>query len=181
MNTPTPPAPEAPTTDEPAAPGRLAFVQEFVNTRDIEAGIDSLETPGGRVAFGLAARDVGAAKEVREALREACLAHAGHGTSEALDALLAGPGARLRVAVTEGGGARLVTAPGADGLLGRIALAVAEASAEGTWPRLKACEAGTCRWVYYDRSPGGRRRWCSMAVCGARAKMRSYRARRAGA
>ncbi|NEC67457.1 CGNR zinc finger domain-containing protein, partial [Streptomyces sp. SID9727] len=26
--------------------------------------------------------------------------------------------------------------------------------------------------------PAGRRRWCSMSVCGARAKMRAYRARR---
>ncbi|NED72902.1 CGNR zinc finger domain-containing protein, partial [Streptomyces sp. SID9944] len=47
----------------------------------------------------------------------------------------------------------------------------------GTWTRLKACEAADCHWAYYDRSPAGRGRWCSMRVCGARAKMRRYRAR----
>jgi predicted RNA-binding Zn ribbon-like protein len=59
----------------------------------------------------------------------------------------------------------------------RVAAAIAEALVAGTWPRLKACEAPTCHWAYYDRSPAGRGRWCSMSVCGARAKMRRYRAK----
>ncbi|MFF3452448.1 CGNR zinc finger domain-containing protein [Streptomyces sp. NPDC002667] len=59
----------------------------------------------------------------------------------------------------------------------RVAAAIAESLVEGTWPRLKACEAPTCHWAYYDRSPAGRGRWCSMSVCGARAKMRRYRAK----
>ncbi|WP_199844976.1 CGNR zinc finger domain-containing protein, partial [Streptomyces scabiei] len=54
---------------------------------------------------------------------------------------------------------------------------VAEALTAGTWQRLKACEAPDCHWAYYDRSPAGRGRWCSMQVCGARAKMRRYRAK----
>lgn len=62
-------------------------------------------------------------------------------------------------------------------LVSRVAAAIAQAHADGTWPRLKACEAPDCHWVYYDRSPAGRGRWCSMAVCGARAKMRRYRAK----
>lgn len=92
-----------------------------------------------------------------------------------LDRLLAA--APLRVAVDETGAATLRTA-GPVVLLSRVALAVATAAADGTWSRLKACEAETCRWAYYDRSPAGRSRWCSMSVCGARAKMRTYRARR---
>ncbi|MFE2301499.1 CGNR zinc finger domain-containing protein [Streptomyces sp. NPDC059445] len=59
----------------------------------------------------------------------------------------------------------------------RVAAAIADSLVEGTWPRLKACEAPTCHWAYFDRSPAGRGRWCSMAVCGARAKMRRYRAK----
>ncbi|WP_339129741.1 CGNR zinc finger domain-containing protein [Streptomyces sp. f51] len=59
----------------------------------------------------------------------------------------------------------------------RVAAAIAESLVEGTWPRLKACEAPTCHWAYFDRSPAGRGRWCSMSVCGARAKMRRYRAK----
>lgn len=64
------------------------------------------------------------------------------------------------------------------GLTARVAAAIAAAAADGTWARLKACEAEDCQWAYYDRSPAGRRRWCSMSVCGARAKMRTYRAKR---
>jgi predicted RNA-binding Zn ribbon-like protein len=66
---------------------------------------------------------------------------------------------------------------GAASLTARVAVAVAEALVAGTWLRLKACEAPTCLWAYYDRSPAGRGRWCSMSVCGARAKMRRYRAK----
>ncbi|MFJ4927488.1 CGNR zinc finger domain-containing protein [Streptomyces sp. NPDC088736] len=62
-------------------------------------------------------------------------------------------------------------------LVSRVAAAIAQSLVDGTWTRLKACEAPTCHWAYYDRSPAGRGRWCSMSVCGARAKMRRYRAK----
>ncbi|WP_406304706.1 CGNR zinc finger domain-containing protein [Streptomyces sp. NBC_00885] len=159
------------------APGALALVEALVNTLDVETGTDSLDTEDGRAAFGLAEQDVPHARELREALRAACLAHAGHRSDRspaALDELLAG--APLYVTVAEDGTAALRPAD-PDTLASRIAEALAAASADGTWARLKACEAEDCRWVYYDRSPGGRRRWCSMSVCGARAKMRTYRAR----
>ncbi|MCZ4636532.1 CGNR zinc finger domain-containing protein, partial [Streptomyces rubrogriseus] len=69
-------------------------------------------------------------------------------------------------------------APAGEGsLTARVAAAVAQALVAGTWSRLKACEAADCHWAYYDRSPAGRGRWCSMQVCGARAKMRRYRAK----
>lgn len=166
--------------DRAPAPGGLALVEALVNTLDIETGADLLDTADGRAAFGLAERDVPDACELREALRGACLAHAGRrspGRSPAaLDRLLAG--APLYVTVAEDGAAALRPAA-ADGPLGsRIAEAIAAAAADGTWERLKACEAEDCHWAYYDRSPAGRSRWCSMAVCGARAKMRTYRARR---
>jgi predicted RNA-binding Zn ribbon-like protein len=44
--------------------------------------------------------------------------------------------------------------------------------------RLRRCASETCRWVFVDRSPSGRRRWCDMSVCGNRAKVRRHRARR---
>jgi predicted RNA-binding Zn ribbon-like protein len=34
-------------------------------------------------------------------------------------------------------------------------------------------------WVFYDRSRNRSRHWCSMGVCGNRAKTRTYRAKRA--
>ncbi|WP_169542142.1 CGNR zinc finger domain-containing protein [Solirubrobacter soli] len=48
--------------------------------------------------------------------------------------------------------------------------------------RLHRCPGRDCGWVFLDTS--GRRRWCSMATCGSRAKMRRMyerkRAERAG-
>jgi predicted RNA-binding Zn ribbon-like protein len=162
--------------DRPLAPEGLLLIQDLVNTRDIEDGTDTLDTPEGREAFGLSERGVREAKALREALRAACLAHAGHGVARDLDVLLAR--VPLRVTLTEEGEARLSSPANQDALTTRVALAIARASGDGTWLRLKACEAETCQWAFYDRSPAGRRRWCSMSVCGARAKMRSYRARK---
>ncbi|MEV6692243.1 CGNR zinc finger domain-containing protein [Micromonospora sp. NPDC051196] len=42
---------------------------------------------------------------------------------------------------------------------------------------VRACPADDCGWIFLDRR--GRRRWCSMATCGNRAKVRAYAARRA--
>jgi predicted RNA-binding Zn ribbon-like protein len=43
--------------------------------------------------------------------------------------------------------------------------------------RIRVCAAETCSARFYDRSPAGRRRWCSMALCGNEAKARRHRAR----
>jgi predicted RNA-binding Zn ribbon-like protein len=47
--------------------------------------------------------------------------------------------------------------------------------------RVRECQADDCALLFLDTSRAGGRRWCSMAACGARAKMAAYRARRAGA
>ncbi|MEV1081132.1 CGNR zinc finger domain-containing protein [Streptomyces sp. NPDC050211] len=164
--------------DRTAAPGGLALVEALVNTVDLESGIDGLETAEVRDRFGITERDLTDVRELRESLRAACLAHAGHPPHREvtpLGELLAR--APLYVAVDEHDGSATL-APADDGpLLSRVAAAVAQALTEGTWLRLKACELPECHWAYYDRSPGGRRRWCSMQVCGARVKMRRYRAK----
>jgi predicted RNA-binding Zn ribbon-like protein len=49
--------------------------------------------------------------------------------------------------------------------------------AAGRPERLRACASDTCRWVFYDDSPTGRRRWCDMTSCGNRAKAARHRAR----
>lgn len=41
--------------------------------------------------------------------------------------------------------------------------------------RLRECEAPRCRMLYLDTTAGGRRRWCSMRVCGNRAKAARHR------
>ncbi|KUN98222.1 CGNR zinc finger domain-containing protein [Streptomyces caeruleatus] len=160
------------------APGGLELVQSLVNTLDIESGADALDTADGRARFGLAEEDVPGARELRESLRVALLAHAGHPPHRTVtplgELLTASP---LVVAVDSADGSATL-APAQEGpLLSRVAAALAQALVEDTWTRLKACEAVDCHWAYYDRSPAGRGRWCSMQVCGARAKMRRYRAK----
>ncbi|MFF8728299.1 CGNR zinc finger domain-containing protein [Streptomyces sp. NPDC015171] len=165
-------------SERSAAPGGLALVESLVNTLDIESGADALDTPEGRGALGITADSLAGARELRESLRAALLAHAGHPphrTVTPLGALLAR--APLYIAVDEHDGSARLAPTDADPLLSRVAAAVAEALVAGTWARLKACESETCHWAYYDRSPAGRGRWCSMQVCGARAKMRRYRAK----
>ena len=49
--------------------------------------------------------------------------------------------------------------------------------ADGTWSRLKACRAGTCRWAFYDHTRNRSGVWCTMDVCGNRTKVRSFRER----
>jgi predicted RNA-binding Zn ribbon-like protein len=168
-------------SDRSAAPGDLALVESLVNTLDIESGADSLDTPEGRARFGLAeGEEVERARELRESLRAVLLAHAGHSPHREvtpLGELLAS--APLLVTVdAHDGSARLAPAQAEERpLLSRTAAAVAQALIAGTWTRLKACEATDCHWAYYDRSPAGRGRWCSMQICGARAKMRRYRSK----
>ncbi|WP_052869244.1 CGNR zinc finger domain-containing protein [Streptomyces niger] len=176
-----------------SAPPSLALVQELANTLNVETGRDALAAPGGLATFlrthelppaPAGKRELAAVQRLREALRGACLAHSGtdlpDDAERVLETLLAE--APLVLTVDTQGGAALRPAPGLTGipaLTARIAVGIATAAADGTWPRLKACEAHDCRWVYYDRSPAARSRWCTMAVCGSRAKMRTYRARRA--
>lgn len=175
------------------APPPIALVQDFVNTYDVEEARDALDGAGGLADFvaahgleelGLTPADLPALRDMREALRAVCVAHAEGGevppaTSRRLDAVLAC--APLVLSLPADGGARVRPAPGLTGfalLTARIAADIAAASADGSWRRLKACEAEDCRWVFYDRSPAGRGRWCTMQVCGSRAKMRAYRDRR---
>jgi predicted RNA-binding Zn ribbon-like protein len=44
--------------------------------------------------------------------------------------------------------------------------------------RIRICASDTCSARFYDRSPAGKRRWCSMQTCGNAAKARRHRERR---
>jgi predicted RNA-binding Zn ribbon-like protein len=66
--------------------------------------------------------------------------------------------------------------------LGTIALDAAHLLGEPDQRgRLRACASETCGARFYDRSPAGARRWCSMTTCGNAAKARRHRARQAPA
>ncbi|HVN02603.1 MAG TPA: ABATE domain-containing protein [Caulobacteraceae bacterium] len=62
-------------------------------------------------------------------------------------------------------------------LLLPIAHAMAELIATADFTRVKACENPSCTLVFHDKSHRGGRRWCSMAVCGNRAKQAAHRHR----
>jgi predicted RNA-binding Zn ribbon-like protein len=87
---------------------------------------------------------------------------------------------RIRFEISDEG--QVAAAPDGSGVtpdLARILLIAGEAATTGTWSRLKVCSAADCQWAFYDRSPTRTGCWCSMRVCGSRAKSRAYR-RRAG-
>jgi predicted RNA-binding Zn ribbon-like protein len=61
------------------------------------------------------------------------------------------------------------------GALALIAVDAAELLGTGLRERLRICPGPGCRGRFLDDSPAGRRRWCSMAVCGNRSKAAAHR------
>jgi len=64
-----------------------------------------------------------------------------------------------------------------DDALARLADPLVRELTGGHPERIRICDNDTCRWVFYDTSRTGRRRWCDMATCGNRAKAARHRAR----
>jgi predicted RNA-binding Zn ribbon-like protein len=64
-----------------------------------------------------------------------------------------------------------------DDALARVTEPLVQELASGNPDRLRVCANDMCRWVFYDESRAGQRRWCSMASCGNRAKAARHRAR----
>ena len=88
------------------------------------------------------------------------------------------------VASGDGGGLDLVAmrrwrTP--DSLLLPIGEALARMVCEVDFRDIKACEGHACTLLFVDRTRGRARRWCSMAVCGNRAKQAAHRSRARGA
>jgi predicted RNA-binding Zn ribbon-like protein len=174
------------------APGSLALVQKFINTTEMPDGVDKLrsgpltarwlrDTIG--IDLTVSEKDREQLIATRELLRDLLEAHTGENVDPAvavrLEHLLGR--AALRPVLTSEGATLTVNCRGVDSFLGMISTAIVEATLLGTWPRLKVCRSEACRWAYFDHSKNGRSCWCSMRVCGARDKARTYRARqRAG-
>jgi predicted RNA-binding Zn ribbon-like protein len=174
------------------APGRLRIVQAFVNTTDRIISLDELSSPD-KLQEWLAAlqlvddaefdeKDLARALELREALRELLVANTEQSRvhEDALERLnRAGVEGRLVVRFDRDGmGSLDASTPGLAGALGRLVAIAYTAMADGTWERLKACRSAECRWVFYDSSRNRSGAWCTMSVCGSRAKSRAYRRRR---
>lgn len=138
---------------------------DFVNTADLERGTDSLASAD--------------AREIREALRILLRANNGvRGDVAAASRLLDGAARRAGLRVGFTGGGLVIRSEEGSGVAPVLA-AVAEAMADGSWRRLKACRSDTCQWAFFDAARNRSRQWCDMAVCGNRAKARRYRSRRA--
>ena len=59
-------------------------------------------------------------------------------------------------------------------LLSPVAEAAAHLLVDGDRTRIRQCHADDCRWWFEDTSKNGRRKWCSMARCGNRAKVAAH-------
>ncbi|SCG43353.1 Conserved protein containing a Zn-ribbon-like motif, possibly RNA-binding [Micromonospora echinaurantiaca] len=189
--------PDAP-PDGDAAPAPLDRIEAFVNTRNEDR--DDLDTPARLVewlhARGLVpagstatAAQLDRARAVREGIRALIAGNNAEPVpSPRPDGL--DPAARTGLAALARDlplvldvtldPPRLVPAARApvDAALAGLLAVVAEAVALGTWSRLKACREPSCRWAYYDHSRNRRRTWCSMEICGNRAKARAAHQRR---
>ena len=176
----------------------LATALDFVNTIELENGepVDHLESAAAAVAWlaerglihdeSVAAAGKGAlarVQQTRAALREVVDAAFEHRppSTEAIDQINASLRAReiLQLAVVPDGlrlDHRHADDPIADAMA-RLAEPIAREVATGRPDRLRACADDGCRWVFYDGSPTGRRRWCDMSSCGNRAKAARHRAR----
>jgi predicted RNA-binding Zn ribbon-like protein len=190
-DTPLPTAGSDPGSRAPA-PGSLRLIQALVNTLNAETGRDLLGTAPEAARWltavgllpprsALTGVQQAALVELREATRQVLSSHVERREDpEAASRLtMALAPSRLTLAVHPAGGVRLVSADydPFSRVIGGVAAAIAEAATAGTWGRLKCCPGRRCGWAFYDRSASSRSRWCSMQICGARAKMRAYRDR----
>jgi len=176
-----------------AAPSPLRLVQDFLNTTDLEDGVDALSDPDALRAWlarhslpggdaPLDRADLDRVLTVREAFRALLLANNGGAPNADAVATLndVSREARLAVRFAPTGDASLLPAcSGIHTALGTLLAIVSTATVDGTWARLKACERDVCRWAFYDASKNRSGHWCSMAVCGNRRKASAYRRRRA--
>jgi predicted RNA-binding Zn ribbon-like protein len=172
---------------------KLDLVRDFVNSVDLEEQRDELGDAPGLVRWFAGHRLAGAhvraraadaadARAVREALRELLRANNGVTVDEAAAAAVLDAAARRAGLAVRFDSGAIRLAPrehGVQGALGAVLAAAAEAMADGSWQRLKACRSDTCRWAFIDNARNRSRQWCSMSVCGNRQKARSFRERHA--
>ncbi|MET9711245.1 CGNR zinc finger domain-containing protein [Nocardiopsis alba] len=175
--------------DRPPAPGDLALIEglcnsaRFLKGEDPLASLDSArawanarDLPG--VAEALDVDSLAWLKRAREAVREHLEGDRGAAgyltglSSELLGAPRWGAEGEIVLPVTTEEPVRRVVA--------EVLSVLAVAELADRRARLKVCRSPECRWVFYDRSPAGNGGWCSMEICGARHKMRTYRERRRG-
>ncbi|HYP48421.1 MAG TPA: CGNR zinc finger domain-containing protein [Thermoleophilaceae bacterium] len=172
------------------APEPLELLQRFVNSVELDTGLEELSSPGelrdwlanrGLMGAGepVTEGDLRRAIDVREGLRALMLANnrgeLDAAAVERMNRAASRAGLRLEIVGDE---PRLAPdATGVDGAIARLMALLATAVSDGSWGRLKACSSDGCFWAFYDRSKNRSGRWCSMEVCGNQEKARNYRER----
>jgi predicted RNA-binding Zn ribbon-like protein len=170
----------------PPAPPPLDLVQAFINSVDLEDGIEEFATVESLRAWvathvpstgnAVSEADRLGAIRLREALRNVVehgiTGEAGRELQQELNTI------PLILRVDTGGLPELVARQDdLDAVIAKVLAAVYQAMIDGTWNRLKICRNDVCRWAFYDASKNGSGVWCSMATCGSKAKARAYRRR----
>jgi predicted RNA-binding Zn ribbon-like protein len=174
------------------APGRLALVQAFINTNDLDRSEDRLGTADAAkdwfVRCGLLSesarvgrQDLNRIIEVREALRVLLTVDRSSApdvrTSE-LEKVAGGAKLTFRFDVADGIYLE-PRSPGVAGALGALLVICYESAVDGAWFRLKACSNDECRWVFFDQSKNRASKWCRPEICGNRMRARAHRVRQA--
>ena len=162
-----------------------AKVERWNSDDDVLAWLRSAVDPAVELPEGPVPGLLAAARALREQLRTLVAARKEGGALDlaALNALLARAPRQL-VLREEEGGLRLKrrhagAAP--DALLAPVVEAAAHLLAEEKLELVKRCENPACTLWFLDKSKSHQRRWCSMALCGNRHKVATFRKRKAAA
>jgi len=169
----------------------IDLLVDFVNTRDVEEGTDSIGDPAtlgewiaehtGEYLPQLDTGDVQRLRQLRESLRGLMLANNGGevGEGELRPVREAAERSRFRLDFDPEEGLSLTPARAdLSGFESSLLLALEHLQCHDLWPRLKACTDESCQWAFYDNTRNHSRTWCSMDVCGNRQKTRRYRSRK---
>jgi len=177
------------TAPEPrAAPGELEMVRQFINGKSIERGTDNLTSIDALAAWlqnhdfnvdntSLTDDSLQLFLRIREGLRALVMINTGEPPEKTALKDMQSVAQRLGLEFQVGSDGSLRAVPSGDGLeraAGKILLVAYRSMLDGTWTRLKVCSSDTCRWAFFDNSKNQTGKWCSMAVCGNRSKVRRY-------
>jgi predicted RNA-binding Zn ribbon-like protein len=176
------------------APGRLALVQRFINTWNHEFPVeqDRLGTTGAASTWlrdngllreaarshAVTAAELDGLRDFREAIRSLVSANVmGSCDPTALHTInAAAHAAPIVLGIDDDGRIDLETrAPGVHQVVGTVLAIIHDAQTDGRWSRLKGCRQ--CGYAFYDSSKNRSATWCSMSICGNRAKNRAYHQR----
>ncbi len=169
-------------TSSQQAPGDLEQVRELLNSwwipNDVRVPEDRFDAYVAAHHPGLPVSELRRLRALRDDVRAVV---EGAALLPSLDGWI--PKLKVRPRLVDDG--HEVTFDAGESVAGTLLSIVLRAVQNGTWPRLKACP--DCRWVFFDPTRNGTKRWCLMnagspagRACGTIAKVRRFRERQRG-